>query len=245
MVLDSLPGAAPTNGLSDQNPESISGWPIEDQPRRRIAKFGAEQLSTAELLGICLGSGLRGEDAVSMARRLLTQFGSLRKLLLSPITHLNGVRGLGPAKIAVLKAVAELGARGAESELADARNFSQSQDVANYLQQRLGYQPRENFACLFLSVRLDLIAFEVLFRGSVDHAHVHAREILRRGLELNAGAVILAHNHPSGVAEPSQSDVALTRELVDLLARIDIRVVDHIVVSPRQYVSFAARGLLP
>ena len=223
---------------------SIASWQLQEQPRYRLIHEGAEALANAELLAVCLGSGVAGEDAVAMARRLLKQFGGIGGLLSAPMPKLLQCYGVGSAKASVIKAIQELSLRDVEHALARADQFADSASVSRFLRRRSGHESRETFACLFLNARNQLISFEVLFRGSVDRAHVHAREVLRRGIEVNAVAVVLAHNHPSGSPEPSQADIHLTRRLVELLEQVDIRVLDHIVVAAGACVSFAQRGLL-
>jgi len=174
----------------------ISNWPISEQPRERILRYGGQHLSVAELLAICLGSGVPGEDAVGMARRLLKQFGGLEALLATAATDLLCTHGLGHAKVAQLKAIEELAMRKGEEELAKPRDaFADCQIVTRYIQNRIGHSERELFGCLYLDSRHQLLGWEVLFYGSVDRAHVHAREVLKRGIELNAAALVLAHNH--------------------------------------------------
>ena len=224
--------------------ESIASWELQEQPRHRLVSEGADGLSTAELLAICLGSGVAGEDAVAMARRLLKHFGGIGALLSAPLSQLVACHGVGPAKASVIKAVQELSLRDVEHALTHSEQFSDPASVSRFLRRRIGHELRETFACLFLNARNQLISFEVLFRGSVDRAHVHSREVLRRGIEVNAVAVVLAHNHPSGSPEPSQADIHLTQRLTELLRQVDIRVLDHIVVGSGSCVSFASRGLL-
>ena len=226
------------------NSESIATWQLQEQPRYRLMHEGAEALANAELLAVCLGSGVAGEDAVAMARRLLKQFGGIGALLSAPMTELIKCYGVGSAKASVIKAIQELSLRDLEYELAHTDQFADPASVSRFLRRRMGHEPREAFACLFLNARNQLISFDVLFRGSVDRAHVHAREVLRRGIEVNAVALVLAHNHPSGSPEPSQADIHLTQRLVELLQQVDIRVLDHIVVAAGSCVSFARRGLL-
>ena len=224
--------------------EPIAAWQIQEQPRYRLMSDGADALSTAELLAICLGSGVVGEDAVAMARRLLKHFGGIGALLSAPLSQLVACHGVGPAKASIIKAIQELSLRDVEHELAHSEQFSDPTAVSRFLRRRIGHEPRETFACLFLNARNQLISFEVLFRGSVDRAHVHGREVLRRAIEVNAVAVVLAHNHPSGSPELSHADILLTTRLIELLRQIDIRVLDHIVVGSGSCVSFASRGLL-
>lgn len=215
-----------------------------EQPRERLLRAGAEALDDAELLAVCLGTGDGRSDVLTFARRLLAGFGGLRGLLLAPPARLVAVRGLGPARVALLKAVLALGQRHVDAGIADRPLLSDTGSVRRFLQHRLSGHEREVFACLFLDTRHRLLAFENLFLGSVDRASVHPREILKRALAHNAAAVVLSHNHPSGHPEPSPSDLRLTEELRALLAQIDVRVVDHVVVGHGATVSMAERGLL-
>lgn len=221
-----------------------SRWPRGEQPRERLLKAGAEVLTDAELLAVCLGTGHGSEDVITFARRLLDTFGGLRGLLRAPPSHLGVVRGLGPARIALLKAVLALGERHAEAGISDRPLLTDTGAVRRYLQHKLSGSEREVFACLFLDARHRLIGFERLFLGSVDRASVHPREVLKRALAHNAAALILAHNHPSGHPEPSPSDLRLTEELRGLLMQIDVRVIDHVIVGHGATVSMAERGLL-
>jgi DNA repair protein RadC len=223
---------------------SLRAWPPEEQPRERLLRHGVRALSDAELLAVCLGSGDGRLDAVSFARQLLGDFGGLRTLLHAAPARLARVRGLGPARIALLKAVVGLAQRHAEAAIVDRPLLTDTAAVRHFLQQQLGGYEREVFACLFLDTRHHLIGFEMLFFGSVDRASVHPREVLKQALACNAAAVVLAHNHPSGNAEPSPSDVRLTEELRALLLQIDVRVLDHIVVGHGTAVSLAERGLI-
>lgn len=179
-----------------------------------------------------------------MSRRLLIEFGGLDGLLAASTERLLTCVGLGNARVALLKSLHELRIRDSETILQRAAACNDVTSVSRFLQRRMGHHEREVFACLFLDSRHCLIRFEELFFGSVNRAHVHSREVLKRGIELNAAAVILAHNHPSGVAEPSSADLHLTRELTDLLARIDIAVLDHVIVARSGSVSLANRGII-
>ena len=223
---------------------SINLWPESEQPRSRLLKRGIEQLTDAELVAVCIRTGHGPCDAVSFARELLVRFGSLQALLDAPARKLLGVPGLGPAKAAALKASLGVAERYRYADLAGEVVLSSSHAVLGYLRHKLASLEREVFACLFLDTRHRLIAFETLFYGSVDRASVHPREVLKRTLEHNAAAVIFAHNHPSGVAEPSASDIALTDELKGLLSKLDVRLLDHIVVGRGREVSLAERGLV-
>jgi DNA repair protein RadC len=207
-------------------------------------KQGAGSLTDAELLALFLRSGLPGQDAVTLARTLLTEYGSLRGLLDAGFERVRKSRGLGAARYAQLQAALELVRRHLGERLARGDVLSCPEDTRTYLQARLRDLAHEVFTCLFLDNRNRVIAYEELFRGTIDGASVHPREVVRRALDLNAAAVILAHNHPSGVAEPSRADEHITRRLVDALALIDVRILDHIVVGDGESVSFAERGLL-
>ncbi len=217
---------------------------IADQPRSRILTLGADFLTDAELLAVCLGTGRVGVSALQLARELLDHFGTIAALLDAEPGVLLARPGLGPAKVAVLKASAMLTERCELARLNAGPLLTRSDAVRGYLRAKLGRVEREVFACLFLDSRHRLLAYEALFYGTLDRASVHPREILRRALALNAGAVIFAHNHPSGVAEPSASDIELTSNLKALLGQIDVRVLDHLVVGRGSEVSFAERGLL-
>lgn len=232
------PGAAPGPGCT------LPRWPRSEQPRERLLKDGASVLSDAELLAVCLGTGDGRTDVITFARALLAAFGGLRGLLRAPPARLAATRGLGPARIALLKAVLALGERHAEAGIAHRPLLSDTTAVRRYLQHKLSGSEREVFACLFLDARHRLLGFERLFLGSVDRASVHPREVLKRALAHNAAAMILAHNHPSGHPEPSPSDLRLTDELRGLLMQIDVRVIDHVIVGHGATVSMAERGLL-
>jgi DNA repair protein RadC len=198
-----------------------------------------------ELIAVCLGTISHADDAVGTARRMLEAFDGLEGLLAASPRELMLIRGLGRARAARLKAIRELSTRQSEERLKrPSRPFCNVAEAGRYVQRRIGHSPREVFGGLYLDSRHRLLAWETLALGSVDKAHVHAREVLRRGIELNAAAVILAHNHPSGVAEPSQSDLILTRNLSELLEKVDIRVLDHIIVSRHERVSLASRGFM-
>ena len=225
-------------------PLARSGWPGGEPPRERLLRAGAAALSDVELLAVCLGTGNGRLDVLAFAELLLQTFGGLRGLLAASPRRLATVRGLGPARVAVLKAVLTLGERQAQAGIADRPLLSDTGAVRRYLQHKLSGYEREVFACLFLDTRHRLIGFEALFLGSVDRASVHPREVLKQALAHNAAAVVLAHNHPSGNPEPSPSDLRLTEELRLLLMQIDVRVLDHVVVGHGVTVSLAERGLL-
>lgn len=228
-------------GNTEDSASVIANWVEDEQPRARLSRYGASEMSTAELLAICLVSGMPGEDAVQLARRLLGEFGGLLAALLG---RLRASHGLGLAKAAQIKAIQELGVRDRETSLVKAQRFRDPSAVAEYLRKRMGSLAHEAFACLFPNAKNEHLGFEIMFHGSIDRTHVNAREVLRRGLEHNVAAIIVCHNHPSGNAEPSQADITLTRSLSDLLAQVEIRLLDHIVVSTHSCVSMQMRGLL-
>ena len=220
---------------------SIRDWPSEERPREKLLTQGAAVLSQAELLAILLGSGVRGASALDMGRNLLTQAGSLNALLVS---DLREVPGLGPAKRARIVAALELARRALREELSSRTALASPRDSAAFLKAQLAHKPYEVFACLFLDNRHRVLAFEELFRGTLDGASVHPREVVRASLKHNAAAVILAHNHPSGVAEPSAADRNITHQLRDALQLFGVRVLDHLVIGAGEPTSMAARGLI-
>lgn len=222
---------------------AITHWPAEERPREKLLQRGAEALSDAELLAIFLRTGTRGKSAVDLARDLLTQAGSLRALLNMDIDAFCAINGMGQAKYVQLQAVIEMAGRHLQESLVRGDAFSSPHDARRYLQHRLRDYPHEVFACLFLDTRHRLITYEELFTGTIDGASVHPREVVRRAIQHNAAAVIFAHNHPSGVAEPSAADRNITARLKSALEYVDVRVLDHIVVGDEP-VSMAERGLI-
>ena len=218
----------------------IRDWPHEERPREKLLARGAGSLSDAELLAIFLGSGLHGRDAVATARELLAQHGPLRALLERPPSELTTLPGLGPARACALAGALELGNR--LLERGDA--ISDPEAAGRYFAHRLRGRRQEVFAALFLDTRHRVLGFEELFQGSVDSAEVHPREVARRALAINATALIVGHNHPSGCAEPSAADRAVTQRLKQALSLVEIRLLDHFVVGDGEPVSMAARGLV-
>ena len=222
---------------------SIADWPEENRPREKLLAKGSDVLTDAELLAIFLRTGVRGKSAVDLAAELIQAFGSLRNLLQADQTTFCNHLGLGKAKYAQLRAVLEMARRYLGESLQRGEPLSSPHITRQFLSQKLRDYSHEVFAVLFLDQRHRVICFEELFRGTIDNASVYPREVVRQTLFHNAAAVIFAHNHPSGVAEPSQADKHITRRLQDALALIDVRVLDHFVVGD-QVVSFAERGLL-
>jgi DNA repair protein RadC len=223
---------------------SIRDWPLAERPREKLLERGPGVLSDAELLAIFLRTGVAGSTAVDLARDLLADFGGLRPLLEAGRQQFCARHGLGEASFAQLQAVLEMGRRHLQAELQRLDCLENPATTRRFLASRLRHLTYEVFACLFLDNRHRVIAFEELFRGTIDGASVHPREVLRRVLQHNAAAVILAHNHPSGVCEPSRADIQLTRRLVDALALIDVRVLDHFIIGDGKGVSLAERGLI-
>ena len=223
---------------------AITDWPADERPREKLLQRGATALSDAELLAIFLRTGVAGRTAVDLARDLLDEHGSLRNLLAADQACFCASHGLGQAKYVQLQAVLEMGRRHLRETLERGDALTSPQDTRDYLCARLRGYPHEVFACLFLDSRHRVIEYEELFRGTIDGASVHPREVVRRAMAHNAAALILAHNHPSGVAEPSQSDTHITRRLKDALALMDVRVLDHIIIGDGEMTSLAERGLL-
>lgn len=223
---------------------AIRDWPVAERPREKLLRRGAATLSDAELLAIFLRTGLPGVSAVDLARRLLTECGGLRPLLDADYTAMRRHKGLGPAKFVQLQAALELARRHLWETLQRGDALTSPDDTRRFLAARLRGYHHEVFACLFLDNRHRVIAFDELFSGTIDGAAVHPREVVKRALGHNAAAVILAHNHPSGVAEPSRADEAITRRLKEALATVEIRVLDHLVVGDGEMVSLAERGLI-
>jgi DNA repair protein RadC len=222
---------------------SIRHWPRSERPREKLIERGAEALSDAELLGVLLGAGVRGQSAVELARTLIGEFGSLRELMCAQRPALTR-RGVGPARYARLKAAVELSRRHFREALRSGPALAAPETTRAFLLAQLRDRPYEVFCCLYLDNRHRLIAFEELFRGTIDRAGVHPREVLRQTLSHNAAAVILAHNHPSGVLEPSQADELITRRLKEALALLDVRVLDHFIIGDGVCFSFCEHGLL-
>ena len=224
---------------------SISQWPLQERPRERLLAQGAGVLSDAELLAIFLRVGSRGKSAVDLARELLDQFGgSLAELAAAKPEALARLAGMGPAKAAQLAAVLELARRALGEELRRRDVLASPAAVRDWLRLKLAGLPHEVFCALWLDAQNRLIAWDELFRGTLTQTSVYPREVVKRALACNAAAVILAHNHPSGVAEPSGADQVLTRSLKDALALVDVRLLDHFVVAGREPLSFAERGLI-
>ncbi len=222
---------------------AITDWPEDERPRERLLARGAAAVSDAELLAIFLRVGVRGKSAVDLGRELLARFGSLNRLFAAPLAEFAAVPGMGTAKYAQLQAVLEMARRALGERLAARELLSSPQAVRDYLRLSLAGLPHEVFVALWLDAQNRLIACEELFRGTLTQTAVYPREVVKRALARNAAAVILAHNHPSGLAEPSAADEALTRALKEALALVDVRVLDHFIVAgTAPPLSLAERG---
>ena len=222
---------------------AITDWPREERPREKLLLKGAQALSDAELLAIFLRTGIQGVSAVELSRQLLSSFGSLRALLNASQIDFCKHKGLGNAKYAQLQAVLEMANRHLSESLKRSDCLSNPADTVSYLRRKLRDQPHEVFACLMLDNRNRVIAFREMFRGTIDGASVYPREVVKQALADNAACVILAHNHPSGVAEPSQADIQITERLKKALALVDIRVLDHVIIG-EEALCFSERGLI-
>ena len=223
---------------------SIREWPASERPREKLLTTGAQGLTEAELLAILIRTGSRGRSALDVARALLTRFGSLRALLTAERAEVCSTPGLGAARYAALQAALELARRHYQQLMMHGSALANPRATREFLRMRLRDLPHEVFCCVYLDNRHRVIGFEELFRGTIDGASVHPREVVKQALSRNAAAVILCHNHPSGTAEPSQADELITRRLKEALGLVDIRVLDHLVVGDGVCESFAERGLL-
>jgi len=220
---------------------AISDWPLAERPRERLLAKGAKMLSDAELLAVILRTGVRGKSAVELGRDLLARFNSVAGLFGADLSE---VKGLGPAKRAQFAAAIELARRSIEEGLQEKSALTSPGAVRDYLRLSIGRHQHEVFVCLWLDAQHRVIDFEEAFRGTLTQTSVYPREIVKAALARNAAAVIFAHNHPSGAAQPSQADELLTRNLKDALALVDVKVLDHFIVAGHQTISFAERGLL-
>lgn len=227
---------------------ALKDLPKDAQPREKLLARGPQALADAELLALLLRTGLRGKSVLQLADELLDApprgFGGVAGLLHASADDLSRIKGLGPAKRAELVAVLELARRALAEQLRTQPTFSAPQQVKDYLQLQLAGRRHEVFAVMFLDAQHRLLALEEMFRGTLTQTSVYPREVVVRALALQAAAVVLAHNHPSGHAEASRADEQLTQTLKATLALIDVRVLDHIIVAPGQTLSFAERGLL-
>lgn len=225
-------------------PMKLSAWPEGERPREKLLSRGARALSDAELLAVLLCTGTRRRNVMELARAHLAAFGSLGKLLDAERSDWKGKEGVGKARYAALQAVLELARRHLLEPMTTRSVFTTPGDTERFLMAQFRNQPYETFCCLFLDSHHRLIAFEELSRGTTDNAPVHPREVVRKAIEHNACAIILSHNHPSGVREPSCADELITQRLREALTLVDIRVLDHIVVADGGCFSFSEHGML-
>ncbi len=223
---------------------TIRDWPATERPRERLLRHGTGALSDAELLAIFLQTGTAGLSAVDMARDVLVRFGGLSEMLCAEQADFCAMKGLGTARFALLQAALEISRRHVFTRVCERNVLASPADVRHYLSLHLAGLSHEVFAGLFLDNRHRVIEYRELFRGTIDSAAVYPREVVKRCLSSNASAVIFAHNHPSGIAEPSDTDVRLTRRLTEALALIDVRVLDHLIIGQGVQTSLAERGLL-
>jgi DNA repair protein RadC len=222
---------------------AITDWRLEERPRERLLAEGAASLRNEELLAVLLRTGVRGKSAVDLGRELLARFGSITRLLAAGLELLD-IKGLGKAKAAQFAAAIELARRAMAEELKERSALTSPGAVRDYLRVALGHRPNEVFVCIWLDAQHKVIGIEDAFQGTLTQTSVYPREIVKRALKRNAAAVIFAHNHPSGVAQPSRADELLTRDLKEALALVEVKVLDHFVVAGNQAMSFAERGLL-
>lgn len=223
---------------------TINQWPKEDRPREKLQQQGESQLTDAELIAILLKTGTRGKSALDIAKHLLTTHGGLRKLMQLPAATLMQTSGIGAAKYAALKAAFILGKRCLSEPPPLYATLANSRATQQFLADKLRDYPVEVFACLFLDTQFRLINFDILFYGTINEANVYPREIVKKALDYHAAHIILAHNHPSGAAQPSHADQEVTSLIVQALALVDIKVADHIIVGHPDIFSFAEAGLL-
>ena len=223
---------------------AITDWPAAERPREKLIELGAEALSDAELLAIFLRVGVTGKSAVDLARDLLTQFGSLNGIFAATEHELSQVHGIGTSKYVQLQAIFEMSRRALSEQLQQRDVFKSPQQVRDYLVLKLGSLTKEVFLVLFLDTQNRLLASEEMFSGSLKETSVYPREVVKRALHHNAASVIFAHNHPSGIAQQSQADELLTKQLKQALALVDVQVLDHFIVAGNNTLSFSERGLL-
>lgn len=222
---------------------SIKDWPATERPREKLLTQGASSLTDAELLAIFLRTGVIGKSAVDLARQLLSEFGTLRALLEADLDSFSSHLGLGTAKYVQLQAVIEMSKRHLVAKLQKGTALQNSQLVKDFLITQLRSEPHEVFGCIFLDSKHRVINYENLFYGTINQSTVYPRQVLKRCLYFNTAAVIFAHNHPSGNNEPSESDKMLTKQLVEALSYIDVKVLDHLIIGDDEPFSMAEWGM--
>ena len=223
---------------------AITDWPVAERPREKLLELGASALSDAELLAIFLRVGVVGKSAVDLARDLLTRFGSLTGIFAASQTDLSQVHGIGASKYVQLQAIFEMSRRALNEQMQVKDMLSSPQQVRDFLCLKLGSLSREVFVVLFLDAQNRMIMSEEMFSGTLTQTSVYPREVVKKALHHNAASVIFAHNHPSGIAKPSQADELITKQLKQALALVDVRVLDHFIVAGNTTFSFVERGLL-
>ncbi|NKB76825.1 MAG: DNA repair protein RadC [Gammaproteobacteria bacterium] len=223
---------------------AISHWPSAERPREKLLTSGADSLSDAELLAIFIRTGVQGKTAVDIGRDLISRFGSLRQVLISDQQSLCSNNGLGPAKYALIQAALEIGKRYLDQKLKHQGTLSSAKQAVDFLTHKLRDQQREVFAIVYLDNRHQVIHYDELFFGTINGATVYPREVVKSVLHHNAAAIIIAHNHPSGVSEPSHADNTITQKLVKALELVDVKLLDHLIIGDGEYVSLADRGVL-
>ncbi len=223
---------------------SIKSWPESERPRERLRNHGVEVLSDAELVALILRNGVRGKDAIELARDLVACFGGLRGLAAANWNELRQVKGIGPAKIAALLASSEMTRRQLKEELIGKNAIRDPQTLLAYLTSSLRDKKKEIFKVLFLNKANRVLAEKDLFHGTVDEAMVHPREIIKAALDFHATGVILVHNHPSGRVEPSREDIQMTQKIKSACETVSLKVIDHLIVGDNQFFSFRERGLI-
>jgi DNA repair protein RadC len=223
---------------------AITDWPASERPREKLLELGVEALSDAELLAIFLRVGVTGKSAVDLARDLLTQFGCLNGIFAAQLTELTQVHGIGSSKYVQLQAIFEMSRRALNEQMQVKDILSSPKQVRDYLCLKLGNLTREVFLVLFLDAQNRIVTTEEMFSGTLTQTSVYPREVVKRALHHNVASVIFAHNHPSGIAQQSQADELITKQLKQALALVDVRVLDHFIVAGNNTLSFAEQGLL-
>ena len=223
---------------------AITDWPAAERPREKLLELGVSALSDAELLAIYLRVGVVGKSAVDLARDLLTRFGSLTGIFAASQADLSQVHGIGASKYVQLQAIFEMSRRALNEKMQVKDMLSSPQQVRDFLCLKLGGLSREVFVVLFLDAQNRMIMSEEMFSGTLTQTSVYPREVVKKALHHNAASVIFAHNHPSGIAQPSQADELITKQLKQALALVDVRVLDHFIVAGNTTFSFVERGLL-
>ncbi|MFZ5802284.1 MAG: RadC family protein [Candidatus Omnitrophota bacterium] len=227
-----------------KNSRSLLDWPAEERPRERLYRLGLAALSDAELLAVVLRSGLPGQDVLQLSRALLEKYGGIRGLLAAERAALEKVRGLGPAKVSALLAVAELAKRHLREDLHGKVYVRDPQAVMQYLYASLRDLKREVFKAIFMDKGNRIVGEKDLFTGTVDEAAVHPREVVKAALDHHASSLVLVHNHPSGRVQPSPEDLEITKKIVKACGTVSVKVVDHIIVGDNRYFSFCEQGLM-